>query len=172
MHRRPRVFLGPVVVALASVAFAVACASTETDIPADGEKGSGDNGSSTSSTLPPSNPPKTDSGTGSTSSSGGSSSGGTKADAGTSSGGSSGSSGSGMAPACSFSGDFTKLIAKAAEIQAGAPCDATCNPTTHCCLDLGLGGGGGASGGLPIDAGAGGGGGGGLPTGGVCVSNN
>ncbi len=168
MHRR---LLGPVVVALVSAAFAVACASTESDIPEgnDGKSG-GETGSSTGTTLPPSNPPKGDSGTGSTSSSGGStsSSGGAKTDSGASSSGSSGSSG-GTAPACSFSGDFTKLIAKASEIQAGAPCDASCNPTTHCCLDLGLGGGG-ASGGLPLDAGAGGGG--GLPTGGVCVSNN
>ena len=61
-----------------------------------------------------------------------------------------------------------KMIEKAGEIQAGAPCDATCNPATHCCLDL-FGGGLGGSSGLPLDAGMGGSG--GLPTGGTCVSN-
>lgn len=78
------------------------------------------------------------------------------------------------------------MIEKASEIQAQAPCDATCNPTTHCCLDLGLGGGGlpggssglpGGSSGLPgMDAGLPGSstsGSGGIPGGGggVCVSN-
>ena len=58
------------------------------------------------------------------------------------------------------------MIEKAAELQAQAPCDSTCNPATHCCFDLFGGGGGG--GGLPIDAGMGGGG--GVPTG-ACVSN-
>jgi hypothetical protein len=57
------------------------------------------------------------------------------------------------------------------EIQAGAPCDSTCNPATHCCLDLfGGAGGGGSTGGLPIDAGTSSGG--GTPSGGSCVSNN
>ncbi|MBX3262336.1 MAG: hypothetical protein KF782_21820 [Labilithrix sp.] len=55
------------------------------------------------------------------------------------------------------------MLSKMSEIQAQAPCDATCNPATHCCFDL-LGGGGG---GLPIDAGIPGGGG----LGGSCVSN-
>ena len=139
------------------VAF-VACAQSATDIPGEDEAAADAGASSSGSTLPPSNPPA-DSGAGSTSS--GSSSGSTKTDSGgassSSSGGSSGSSGT--APACSFAGDIAKLLAKAAEIQAGAPCDKSCNPTTHCCLDL-LGGGGG---GLPIEAGFGG------P---VCVSNH
>ena len=57
------------------------------------------------------------------------------------------------------------------EIQAGAPCDSTCNAATHCCLDLfGGAGGGGSTGGLPLDAGTSSGG--GMPTGGSCVSNN
>ena len=136
----------------------VACAESAADIPGEDDADADAGGSSSGSTLPPSNPPA-DSGTGSTSSSG-SSSGGAKTDSGSqSSGSSSGSSGSGALPACSFGGDIVKLLTKLPEIQAGAPCDASCNATTHCCLDL-LGG---AEGGLPIDAG--------LGSGGICVSN-
>ena len=65
--------------------------------------------------------------------------GGSKTDAGSSSSSSS-SSGSGGIPAC----DPSVVVDKISEIQAGKPCDATCNPATHCCFDL-LGGGG-----LPI----------------------
>ncbi|MBX3212307.1 MAG: hypothetical protein KF850_09765 [Labilithrix sp.] len=47
------------------------------------------------------------------------------------------------------------------ELQAQAPCDATCNPATHCCFNPLGGGGGGIDAGIP--------GGGGL--GGICLSN-
>jgi hypothetical protein len=69
-------------------------------------------------------------------------------------------------PACSF--DPQKLIEKAAELQSGAPCDATCDPATHCCFDL-LGGMGG-SGGLPGIPGLGDGGLGVPGGGGTCVT--
>jgi hypothetical protein len=62
------------------------------------------------------------------------------------------------------------MITKFQEIQEQKPCDATCNPTTHCCYDM-MGGGlpGGGGGGLP----GGDAGGGGIPGagGGSCVSN-
>ena len=67
--------------------------------------------------------------------------GGSKTDAGSSSSSSSSSGGSGI-PACDPLAAFTKM----SEIQAGAPCDSTCNPAPPCCFDL-LGGA------LPIDAG-------------------
>jgi hypothetical protein len=70
------------------------------------------------------------------------------------------------------------MLEKIQEITAGAPCDASCNASTHCCLDL-LGGAGGSSGlpggssGLPGGSSGlpGGSSSGGLPGGGgVCVS--
>lgn len=167
---------------LLASALVFACAESAEDIPGEGNESGANGGTKTenSQTLPPSNPAGGSTSGGSTSSSGGStstSSGSTTSSSGstTSSSGGTSSGSSGSVPACSWAGDFTKMISKMAEIQAGAPCDSTCDPATHCCFDLagGLGSSGGASGGLPLDAGTSSGG-GGLPTGGggTCVSNN
>ena len=161
-------------------ALVFACAESAEEIPGEEKSNAaGGNGTSTesSSTLPPSNPAggSTTSSSGGSTSSGGqsTSSGSTTSSSGSTTSSSGGSSGG--APACAWAGDFQKMLSKMTEIQAGAPCDSTCNPATHCCLDLlgGMGASGGTSGGLPLDAGTSSGG-GGLPTGGggTCVSNN
>lgn len=75
--------------------------------------------------------------------------------------------GGAAAPTCPWADDLLKMAGKFSEIQAGAPCDATCNAATHCCVDP-LGSIGGGGGGIPgLDAGGGGGLGG--P---VCVTND
>ena len=140
------------------------CAEASSDIPLGGETAL-DQRDDTSASLPaPTGGGSKDAAAASTSSSSGSTS--SSSSSTSSSGGStssSGGSGSGGVPACPWAGDFQKMIEKASEIEAQAPCDSSCNPTTHCCFDLF--GGGGSSGFPGDDAGGGGGG------SGACVSN-
>lgn len=139
-----------------ALALASACADSETDLPGGKVDDGSSSGDSGATLPPPSNGSSGDTSSGSNTSG----SGGTPTDSGTSSsGGDSGNTGN--VPACSF--NQQQAFMKLQEILAGAPCDNTCNPTTHCCFDL-AGFGGGGSSGLPIEAG-----GGGLPSG-VCVS--
>lgn len=143
-----------------------ACAESADNIPGDGQGAAKQDEPSAS--LPAPTGGSKDSGTTSPTPGTSTSSSSTSSSSGSTTSSSGSTSGGGGVPACSFAGDFQKLIEKASEIQAQKPCDATCNPTTHCCLDIAGGAGGGGGGGIPgLEAGAPGGG-----TGtGSCVSN-